>query len=95
MITTARQRAEHFTRQEQETRLLIRERTDDLRATAEHIIDARIERYPKNMRRHREVFIEQLFRDLRDEDLERKRLIDNQQHFLRLAHFYETRAGNE
>lgn len=95
MISTARQRADFYTRKEQEARLQIRERTEELADWARRIIDSRIKRYPKGMRRHYESFVEQMFQDLRDEDLARKKMIDDQQHFLRLASFYETRAQGE
>lgn len=85
-------RANYFYRLEQATRVALRERTEDLRATAEYIVNQRINRYPKTMRRHRDVYAETLFRDLRDEDLERRRLIENQQLYLRLAQAYQVRS---
>lgn len=95
MITTARQRADYYTRKEQEARLQIRIRTEDLFEKARRQIDVRVWSYAKGMRRHYRAMVEQMFRDMCDEDLERKKLIDNQQHFLRLAHMYETRAQSE
>jgi hypothetical protein len=92
MVITNIDRCDYYYSLEQQTRIEIRERTEDLWATAEYIIDKRIGRYPRNLRRHRDVFIEQLFRDLCDEDLTRKKLIDNQQLYLRLAQAYKIRS---
>lgn len=92
MVITDLDRSDYYYKLEQQTRVEIRERTEDLRATAEHVIAARIKRYPKNMRRYAQVYIETLFRDLRDEDLERQRLIENQQLYLRLAQAYKIRS---
>jgi hypothetical protein len=86
------ERANYFFRLEQQMRLQIRERTDDLRATAEHIVARRARCYPRKMRPFVEGYVESIFRDLCDEDLPRKLLIENQQHYLRLAHAYQTRA---
>lgn len=91
MISTDKQRADFYYRKEQETRLLITQRTQDLYERAERTIELRVKRYPKGMRKHLNLYVEQMHRDLCDEDLERKKMIDNQQHFLRLAQAYETR----
>lgn len=95
MISTARQRADYYTKKEQETRLLIRQRSEDLFEKARRHVDLRIWSYPKHMRKHYASIVDQMFRDMCDEDLVRKKLIDNQQHYLRLASHYETRAQGE
>ena len=95
MISTARQRANFYTIKEQEARLQIRHRTEWLFEKARRHVDLRIWTYPRNMLKHYQSIVEQMFVDMCAEDLARKKLIDNQQHFLRLAHFYELRAQNE
>lgn len=95
MISTPKQRANFYTRKEQEARLLIRQRTEELFERARRQVDLRIWSYPKAMRRNYQLIVEQMFRDMCEEDLERKSLIENQQLFTRLAHFYETRAQGE
>jgi hypothetical protein len=90
-ISTNKQRSNYYYRKEQEARLLIRQRTEDLFERARRSVDLRIWSYPKHMRSHYESIVRQMFRDMCDEDLERKKLIDNQQLFLRLAQAYAVR----
>jgi hypothetical protein len=95
MISTARQRANFYTIKEQETRLLIRHRSDDLFERARRHVDVRIRSYPKRMRKNYEAIVQQMFRSMCDDDFTRRKLIENQQLFLRLAHHYEQRAQGE
>lgn len=93
MISTDKQRSDFYYRKEQEARLLIRQRTEDLFESARRQMDLRIWRYPKSMRQLYPTLVRQLHEDMCNEDLQRKKLIENQQHFLRMAHAYRTRAG--
>lgn len=93
MISTDQQRSDFYYRKEQEARLLIRQRTEDLFESARRQMDLRIWRYPKSMRKLYPVLVKQLHEDMCGEDLARKKLIENQQHFLRLAQAYKVRAG--
>ncbi len=92
MISTDKQRSDFYFRKEQEARLLIRERGEYLWEKARHHVDLRIWSYSKRMRGHYQSIVEQMFRDMCDEDLARKKLIDQQQHYLRLAQAYAIRA---
>lgn len=86
------QRGEYFFRLEQRTRLELRERSEWLYERARRAIDLRIRHYPPSMRSHYPVLVEQMFRGMCEEDVTRRRLIENQQLYLRLAHAYTDRG---
>lgn len=67
-------------------------RTDFLMELARRSLDTRMRHYPKSYRRGYESHLEQLHRDLCDEDLVRTKHIGMQRHYLRLAQAYAVEA---
>lgn len=77
---------------EQQEQIAIEWRTDFLHDLAEKELSKRMRHYPKKMRGDYTGHLEQLHRDLCDEDLVRTRHIGMQRHYLRLAQAYSIEA---
>lgn len=84
--------ARRFFDLEQQEQIAIEWRTDFLRELAEKELSKRIKHYPRKMQGDYSGHLEQLHRDLCDEDLVRTRHIGMQRHYLRLAQAYAIEA---
>jgi hypothetical protein len=91
VIVSDKERADYYYQREQEARFAIRQRTEHLFEKARRQVDLRIWSYSKNMRRHYQAIVEQMHRDMCNEDLIRQGLIEDQEQFLRLATGYQQR----
>jgi len=84
--------ARRFFDLEQQEQIAIDWRTDFLMSLAVRELEKRMRHYPKNMQADYTGHLEQLHRDLCDEDLLRTRHIGMQRHYLRLAQAYAIEA---
>lgn len=84
--------ARRFFDLEQQEQIAIDWRTDFLMSLAVRELEKRMRHYPKNMQADYTSHLEQLHRDLCDEDLLRTRHIGMQRHYLRLAQAYAIEA---
>ena len=92
-MKTVETSAAYFFQKEQQARAAIAVRNAELWERARRHVDVRIRSYPKGMRRQYQVYVEEMYRDMIQEDLKRKSLIDDQQLYLRLAQAYQIREG--
>jgi hypothetical protein len=84
--------ARRFFDLEKQEQLAIEWRTDFLHDLAERSLAGRMKNYPRSYRRDYAGHLEQLHRDLCDEDLVRTKHIGMQRHYLRLAQAYAIEA---
>ena len=77
---------------EQQEQIAIEWRTDFLMSLAVRELGKRMRHYPQSMQADYSGHLEQLHRDLCDEDLVRTKHIGMQRHYLRLAQAYQIRA---
>lgn len=84
--------ARRFFDLEQQEQIAIEWRTDFLKDLAERKLRAQMRYYPRVYQRDHQAHLEQLHRDLCDEDLVRTKHIGMQRHYLRLAQAYSLEA---
>lgn len=84
--------ARRFFDLEREEQIAIEWRTDFLMSLAARELGKRMRHYPQSMRADYTGHLEQLHRDLCDEDLVRTKHIGMQRHYLRLAQAYSIEA---
>ena len=84
--------ARRFFDLEKQEQLAIEWRTEFLMSLAVRELEKRMRHYPKKMQADYSGYLEQLHRDLCDEDLVRNKHIGMQRHYLRLGQAYAIEA---